>query len=164
MQFVVELAATNVEEGTGGPFGAAVFERYTGRLVSIGVNVVESTNCSHAHAEMVALAHAQHAVHTFDLGASNVPEHELVTSCEPCAMCYGAIPWSGVRRLLCGARASDAEAIGFDEGAKPKRWVAELNNRGISVVRDLCRKEAVAVLQRYKAGGGAIYGNRRTCK
>ena len=161
MRFVVKLAATNVEKGTGGPFGAAVFERRTGRLVAIGVNVVESTNCSLAHAEMVALADAQQAVGAFELGAAGLPEHELVTSCEPCAMCYGAIPWSGVRRVLCGARASDAEAIGFDEGAKPKNWVTELNKRGISVVRDLCRKEAVAVLQHYKDTGGAIYGTRK---
>ena len=162
MRFVVELAATNVEKGTGGPFGAAVFERRTGQLVAIGVNVVESTNCSHAHAEMAAIANAQQVVGNFDLGAGGMQKHDLVTSCEPCAMCYGAIPWSGVRHVLCGARASDAEAIGFDEGAKPKNWVAELNKRGISVVRDLCRKEAVAVLQHYKANGGAIYGARRT--
>lgn len=162
MGFVVELAAINVENGTGGPFGAAVFEHRTGRLVAIGVNLVESACCSHAHAEMAALANAQQTLGDFDLGAAGLSEHELVTSCEPCAMCYGAIPWSGVRRVVCGARASDAEAIGFDEGAKPKHWVAELNKRGISVVRDLCRQEAVAVLQHYKATGGAIYGTRRT--
>jgi tRNA(Arg) A34 adenosine deaminase TadA len=162
MQFVVELAATNVEKGTGGPFGAAVFERSTGRLVAIGLNAVESTNCSLAHAEMAALANAQHTLGNFNLGAEGMPEHELVTSCEPCAMCYGAIPWSGIRRVLCGARSRDAEAIGFDEGAKPMRWVAELKKRGISVVHDLCRKEAVAVLQHYKAGGGRIYGTRWT--
>ncbi|MBM4139535.1 MAG: nucleoside deaminase [Nitrospira sp.] len=161
MGFVIELAAANVEEGTGGPFGAAVFERRTGQLVAIGVNLVESTRCSHAHAEMAALANAQRTLGNFNLGADSLPQHELVTSCEPCAMCYGAIPWSGVRRVVCGARASDAEAIGFDEGAKPKQWVRELNKRGISVVRDLCRQEAVAVLQHYKATGGAIYGTSR---
>ena len=162
MRLVIGLAATNVGKGTGGPFGAAVFEHRSGRLIAVGVNLVESTQCSHAHAEMVAIANAQQAVKTFNLGAPSLPEHELVTSCEPCAMCYGAIPWSGVRRVLCGARASDAEAIGFDEGAKPKNWVGEFKRRGIAVVRDLCRTEAVAVLQRYHAGGGAIYGTGRT--
>lgn len=161
MRFAIELAATNVERGTGSPFGAAVFESRTGRLVAIGVNVVESTNYSLAHAEIVALANAQQAVGNFDLGAAGMPGHELVTSCEPCAMCYGAIPWAGIRRVLCGARASDAEAIGFDEGAKPKNWVAELKLREISVVRDLCREEAIGVLRHYKAGGGAIYGTSR---
>lgn len=161
MQFVIELASTNVMKGTGGPFAAAVFETRTGRLIAVGVNLVASTNCSLAHAELVALANAQRAVHHFDLGAVGMPRHELVTSCEPCAMCFGAIPWSGVRRVLCGARSGDAETIGFDEGPKLKGWVAALEQRGITVVRDLCRREAVSVLQRYKKSGGIIYNARR---
>jgi len=160
MRFVVTLASMNVTQGTGGPFGAAVFERQSGRLVAIGMNLVLSTHCSLAHAELVALANAQRAVRHFDLGASGMPEHELVTSSEPCAMCFGAIPWAGVRRVVCGARASDAEAIGFDEGPKPKRWVTELEQRNIAVVRDLCRADAVAVLQQYKKTGGRIYNAR----
>ena len=161
MRFVIQLALTNVTLETGGPFGAAVFETITGRLVSIGVNLVASTNCSLAHAEMVALANAQQAVGHFDLGAAGMPKHELVTSCEPCSMCYGAILWSGVRKVLCGARAQDASAIGFDEGPKPKSWVAALTKRGIAVSCDLCRDEAVAVFQRYKKAGGEIYNARK---
>ena len=161
MRFVIQLALTNVALETGGPFGAAVFETRTGRLVSIGVNLVASTNCSLAHAEMVALANAQQAVGHFDLGAAGMPKLELVTSCEPCSMCYGAIPWSGVRKVLCGARAQDASAIGFDEGPKLKSWVAALKKRGIAVSRDLCRDEAVAVFQRYKKAGGDIYNARK---
>ncbi len=161
MRFVIRLALTNVAMETGGPFGAAVFETKTGRLISIGMNLVAWTNCSLAHAEMVALANAHQAVGHFDLGAPGLPTLELVTSCEPCAMCYGAIPWSGVRKVLCGARAHDALAIGFDEGQKPRRWMAALNKRGIAVSRDLCRDEAVAVFQRYKQAGGHIYNARR---
>ena len=41
---------------------------------------------------------------------------EMVASTQPCAMCLGATPWSGIRRLVCGARDEDAEEIGFDEG------------------------------------------------
>lgn len=161
MRFVLQLALCNVMLKTGGPFGAAVFEARTGRLVSIGVNLVASTNCSLAHAEMVALANAQLLFGHFDLGAAGLPKLELVTSCEPCAMCYGAIPWSGVRKVLCGARARDASAIGFDEGPKPKNWVMALKKRGIAVSRDLCRDEAVAVFQRYKEAGGDIYNARK---
>ena len=67
------------------------------------------------------------------------------------------IPWSGVTRLVCGARAADAEAIGFDEGPKPRGWIAALERRGIAVVRDVRRADAVAVLRAYAAAGGAIY-------
>lgn len=161
MRFVIELALTNVTARTGGPFGAAVFESQTGRLIAIGVNVVEPANCSLAHAEVVALANAHQTLRHFDLGAPGMPKLELVTSCEPCAMCYGAILWSGVRKVVCGARRSDAMVIGFDEGPKPKNWVAALEERGISVVRDLCRDEAIAVFQRYQQIGGRIYNARK---
>jgi len=161
MKFVIQLALTNVIAKTGGPFGAAVFETRTGRLIAVGVNVVEPTNCSLAHAEMVALANAHRALAHFDLGADGMPTLELVTSCEPCAMCYGATIWSGVRKVVCSARASDATAIGFDEAPKPKNWVATLEDRGISVVQDLCRSDAVAVFRQYQQSGGGIYNPRK---
>jgi tRNA(Arg) A34 adenosine deaminase TadA len=159
MRFVIELARRNIEHKTGGPFGAAVFETGTGRLIAPGVNLVEPLNCSIAHAEMVAIAMAQQAVGSYDLSAGEAA-CELVTSTEPCAMCLGAIPWSGVRRVLCGARGKDACAIGFDEGTKPIDWVGALQERGIEVVRDLCRDEARAVLRHYLACGGHIYNAR----
>ena len=161
MRFVIQLALTNVTARTGGPFGAAVFESHTGRLIAIGINVVEPTNCSLAHAEVVALANAHRVMKHFDLGAPGKPKLTLVTSCEPCAMCYGAILWSGVRKVVCAARASDATAIGFDEAPKPKNWVAALEDRGISVTRDLCRDEAIAVFQRYQQTGGRVYNARK---
>jgi tRNA(Arg) A34 adenosine deaminase TadA len=160
MRFVIQLALSNVTAQTGGPFGAAVFETKTGRLIALGVNVVEPTNCSLAHAEMVALANAHLTLRHFDLGARGLPRLELVTSCEPCAMCYGAILWSGVRKVVCGARATDALAIGFDEAPKPKNWVVELKKRKITVTSDLCRNEAIAVFRRYEQSGGRVYNAR----
>ncbi len=159
MRFAIELARQNIEQRTGGPFGAAVFEADSGRLVSVGVNLVEASNCSMAHAEMIAMALAQRAVEHYDLGAAGV--YELATSTEPCAMCLGAIPWSGVRRVLCAAHGEDAAAIGFDEGAKPADWVGELRKRRIEVVRDVLRDEARAVLQQYAQAGGLIYNPGR---
>ena len=75
-----------------------------------------------------------------------------------CAL--GATLWSGVTRLVCGARAEDAEAIGFDEGPKLPDWAAQLEARGIEVIRDVERGYAAAVLQEYAAGGGPVYNGR----
>jgi len=161
MRLAIRLAEENVRRGTGGPFGAAVFETVTGRLVAPGVNLVVPAGCSAAHAEIVALSLAQRTCGVYDLGAEGAPACDLVASTEPCAMCMGAIPWSGVRRLVCGARGEDACAVGFDEGAKPPDWVREFERRGIAVRRDVCRVEAATVLRRYVAGGGPIYNSRR---
>jgi tRNA(Arg) A34 adenosine deaminase TadA len=161
MQLAIELSRRNVECGTGGPFGAAVFERDSGRLLAVGVNRVIPTNCSIAHAETMAIANAQQTLGCFDLGTECLPAYELVSSTEPCAMCFGAVHWSGVRRLVCGARDEDARSVGFDEGAKPRGWVRALERRGVAVVRDVLRAEAKAVLVQYVEAGGILYNARR---
>jgi tRNA(Arg) A34 adenosine deaminase TadA len=160
MRLAVALSRENMARGTGGPFGAAVFDMDTGRLVAPGVNLVLSSRWCGAHAEMVAFAVAQRALGTHDLGGPGMPACELVTSTEPCAMCVGAATWSGVRRIVCGARDEDAREIGFDEGAKMERWAEALRGRGIEVVRDVLREEARAVLEAYEASGGIIYNGR----
>lgn len=158
----IDLAAENVARGTGGPFGAAVFGRDSGELIAAGVNVVQASRCSAAHGEVMALSLAQQALGTHDLGLGGLPACELATSCEPCTMCLGATLWSGVARLLCAAREEDAVAVGFDEGPHPADWVAELNARGIEVIRDVLRPRARDVLAAYVRGGGEIYNSRQT--
>jgi tRNA(Arg) A34 adenosine deaminase TadA len=158
MTLVLALARANIAQGTGGPFGAAVFEAASGGLLSVGVNLVTSAHCSIAHAEMVALAAAQQSLGHHDLGFAVPGGCILVSSAEPCAMCMGALPWAGIGRLVCAARDEDVRAIGFDEGDKPPAWPALLQARGIGVTRDLMRAEAIDVLQLYEASGGEIYG------
>jgi tRNA(Arg) A34 adenosine deaminase TadA len=157
MGLVIHLARTNVARSTGGPFGAAVFDIETGEILAPGVNMVVPANAALAHAEMLAIAFAGRALDSFDLG---VRATELVSSAEPCAMCLGAVPWSGVRRLVCGARDEDARRIGFDEGDKPTDWVGRLRQRGIEVVQDVFRTEATSVLEDYARSGGPIYNGR----
>jgi tRNA(Arg) A34 adenosine deaminase TadA len=154
--FATLIARENVRHRTGGPFGAALFSLADGALLSVGVNLVVPGRCSSAHAEIVALSLAQARLGTHDLTMVD-GGCVLVSSVEPCAMCLGAIPWAGVRRLITGARDDDARAIGFDEGAKPHDWVDRLENRGIEVSRDLGREAAVAVLREYVEAGGEIY-------
>lgn len=157
MRLAIELARANVERGTGGPFGAAIFEAESGRLVSIGVNsVVRLTNCT-LHAEMVAFMMAQQRVGSFTLNAPDLPAHDLVTSCEPCAMCLGATLWSGVRRVVYGAAREDASQLRFEEGPVFPESYQYLEKRGLIIVRNVLREEARAVLELYRSRGGTIY-------
>ena len=159
MALVIGAARENVARGDGGPFAAGVFERESGKLVALGVNMVATAGLSILHAEMMAVSLAQKKLGSFDLGAKGLPAHDLVTSAAPCAMCLGAVPWSGVTRLVTGARGEDVEAVGFDEGAKPDDWERQLEKRGIEVVADIMRAEAAAILRDYAAGGGEIYNS-----
>ena len=156
MGFVIELSRQNIQQGTGGPFAAAIFDE-DGKLLAPGVNMVMSANCSILHAEMVAIALAQKILGRYDIGDGGRSRYSLYASTEPCAMCFGAIPWSGIRQLVCGARDEDARNVGFDEGPKLKNWSSALNERHIDVVRDMLRDEAAAVLKSYTETGGIIY-------
>jgi tRNA(Arg) A34 adenosine deaminase TadA len=162
MGFVIEASRTNVIKRAGWAFAAAIFEIETGKLVSLGVNIVTTEGLSILHAEIVAIAMAQRIVGTYDLGGAGLSAHELVTSTEPCAMCFGAIPWSGVRRVVTGARSSDAQNIGFDEGPKTARWREELEKRGIQTICDVHRDLAVKVLVEYSQHNGRIYNSRES--
>ncbi len=155
MQLAIALAAENVRRQTGGPFAALVVDEDSKSLVSVGVNLVTTSGLSVAHAEIVALSLAQIAVGAWDLSERGTMQ--LVTSCEPCAMCFGAIPWSGAKSLVCGAAKKDAEAAGFNEGRKPADWVKLLQRRGLVVQTRVLQKQAAAVLEQYREDGGTIY-------
>ncbi|GAA0557511.1 MULTISPECIES: nucleoside deaminase [Rheinheimera] len=156
MAVAVELSRQNVLRGTGGPFGSAIFDIASGKLVSVGVNRVMPLHNSTAHGEMMAIMLAEHKVQSFSLSADGV-KRELFTSCEPCAMCLGGTLWSGVKRLVCAATAEDARAIGFDEGPVFDSSYAYLQQAGVEVVRLVQRDAANDVLQQYLGGGGTIY-------
>jgi tRNA(Arg) A34 adenosine deaminase TadA len=162
MRYVLDLTRRSVIEGTGGPFGAAVFERESGRLVAAGVNRVEALKLSCAHAEVLALSLAQHRLGVYDLGAAGIPQHALVSSAQPCLMCAGAVLWSGVTELAYAATKQDVErALGFDEGFLARGWQRRLARRGVTVRAALLRDEARSILRLYRERNGTIYTPRR---
>lgn len=154
MAWVATLVEQQVDAGTGGPFAAAVFDGATGSVLSAAVNRVEPASACIAHAEVLALAEAGQVTQRFTLDGRDAV---LVTSAEPCAMCLGAIGWSGVARVVCGATDPDARSIGFDEGDKPADWQATLEQRGISVARGVERARIREAMERYAARGGTVY-------
>ncbi|CAB9505649.1 deaminase [Seminavis robusta] len=161
ISMAVAIASQNVSEGSGGPFGCAIFERdiQTGKakIFSVGANrVVPLTNCT-LHAEMIAIQFAQKKLKNFSMkGAKEGKEYVLCTSCEPCCMCLGGTMWSGVSELICSAAKDDAEKIGFIEGPVFPESYKQLEEMGMKVKREVKRKEGAAVLEKY-GETGVIY-------
>lgn len=157
MRLAIRLSRENVDRGSGGPFGAVIVERDSGRVVGVGMNSVVRYNNSTLHGEMVAFMMAQQRVKSFTLAAPGMPVHELFTSCEPCAMCLGAALWSGVRRIVMGASREDATRLNFEEGPVFPQSYRYLEERGIELRRNVLREDARAVLEQYRRSGGKIY-------
>lgn len=108
MAEAIAEAKAGMDAGHGGPFGALVVKG--GAIIARGHNRVIIDNDPTAHAEVVAIRRATKKLGRFDLS-----DCELVTSCEPCPMCLGAIYWARLKKVTFGATRSDAAAIGFDD-------------------------------------------------
>jgi tRNA(Arg) A34 adenosine deaminase TadA len=154
MAWVLDVLDRQVAEQTGGPFAAAVFSGVTGTVLGVAVNRVEPSSACIAHAELLALAQAGQAIGSYTLAGHGAV---LVTSTEPCAMCLGAVEWSGVARVVCAATERDARDVGFDEGDKPAHWRAALAARGIAVAVGVHHARAAAAMHRYVEQGGTVY-------
>ena len=161
MAAVIEFSRMNFQRQTGGPFAAGIFERDTGRLIVIGVNRVVPFNCSSAHAEVMAISLAQKHLGVYDLGAAGLPLHQIVVNWRPCAMCFGAVLWSGVRSLMIAGVGPELEKItGFDEGPIHPEWRSELSRRGIELVENVLREEAIEVYKKFSASREFVYNAR----
>ena len=161
MEAVIRFSQLNFEHDTGGPFAAGVFEKETGKLVVMGVNRVVPSNCSSAHAEVVTLSLAQKKLGTFDLGGPGMPAHQLVVNWRPCAMCYGALLWSGIRSLVIAGSGGELEELtGFDEGPIHPDWEGELIRRGVDVTNNVLREEACKVFHTFGSSDRLVYNGR----
>lgn len=163
MRTVIRFSQLNIDRETGGPFAAGVFEKDTGRVVAIGVNRVVISNVSSAHAEIVALSLAQKQLQSWDLSNPKLPAMQLVVNWRPCAMCFGAVIWSGIRSLAIAGSDDMCERItGFDEGPIHPQWQSELAKRNIELQDGLLYQEAIKVFQAFRKGGHLIYNACRS--
>ncbi|KAJ6430835.1 hypothetical protein OIU84_018357 [Salix udensis] len=104
----VDEAYKGVENGDGGPFGAVVV--LNDEVVAACHNMVLKHTDPTAHAEVTAIREACKKLNKIELA-----DCEIYASCEPCPMCFGAIHLSRIKRLVYGAKAEAAIAIGFDD-------------------------------------------------
>jgi tRNA(adenine34) deaminase len=86
---------------------AALVVDASGVVVASATNTKERDHDPTAHAEVVALRRAGHALDT-----ANLSGHTLVVTLEPCVMCAGAITQARISRLVFGAWDEKAGAAG----------------------------------------------------
>ena len=162
MRTVIHYSRLNFQRGTGGPFAAGIFEKESGKILAMGVNRVVPTSVSAAHAEIVAISLAQQKLAYYDLGGAQMPDYQIVVNGRPCAMCFGAIPWSGIRSVVIGASGEQIESIaGFDEGPIHPQWRDEYRKRGIEIIENILAEEACQAFREFIASGQPVYNARR---
>lgn len=107
-ELVCRLSEENVASGKGGPFAAVLIRN--NQLIASACNEVLESGDPTAHAEVSAIRKACRAMGTFQLENCT-----LISSCEPCPMCLGAIYWARPEAVYYINSREDAAEIGFDD-------------------------------------------------
>ena len=124
------------------PFGAVLTDP-SGTIVLSAENTVNTENDCTGHAEtnLVRLAWRE-------IGPERLGDYSLYTSCEPCAMCCGAIYWSGINRVVFAMSEAELNALTGDNPENPtmsldSRVVLNGGQRAITVVGPAISAEAI---------------------
>ena len=134
--------AQRARDGGSHPFGCILVD-------AAGTVVMEQENAylsegqdMTAHAERLLATRASKAHRPDELR-----DHTLYTSAEPCAMCAGAIYWSGIGRVVFGQTEHALKAATGDHAENPTldlpcRTVFAAGQRRVEVVGPLLEEEA----------------------
>ena len=125
------------------PFGALLADP-DGRIVLEAGNTVGTTGDVTGHAETNLVSAA-----TRRFSSEELPGLTLVTSCEPCAMCSGAIYWSTIGAVVYGLSEKGLLALTGDDPENPTldlpcRIVLGAGRRTVQVTGPMLEEEAAA--------------------
>ena len=130
-----------------------------GALISRGSEIIVATH-NHvlaegdptAHAEVEAIRQASAALHTIDLAGCTI-----YTTTEPCPMCFSAIHWAHLDRIVYGASIADAQAIGFRELAISNEMMKQLGQSPVLITAHVLAQPCAAMFEEYRKRGGRLY-------
>ncbi len=145
MDVAKENARMGVEQGDGGPFGAAIVDK-DGNIIANGNNKVIKSKDPTAHAEIVAIREACKKLNTYDLS-----EYILYTNCEPCPMCLSAIIWSNIKKVYYACTKEDAGKIGFRDDIIYDFLKGKEKN--LIELKQIDRDECIEEFNKYKENG-----------
>ena len=111
-----------------------------GEIIARGHNLTETAKDPTVHAEMNALREAAEK-----LGGWRLPGCSAYVTCEPCAMCAGAMVWARIEELYIGADDPKAGACGSVVNVASNEG---LNHR-IKVERGVLQEECSNILKEF---------------
>lgn len=129
------------------PYGAVIVK--DNEIIGRSDALVPVSKTEFSHTELRAIEDAMENLggHLCAEGGKGVT---IYSSCEPCAMCMGAILYTGIDRLVYGATLEDSKKCVNEILAKSKDVANACSNRKIEIVSEYQREEAVKVLNKWK--------------
>ncbi len=108
MQMAFDEAEKGIAAGDGGPFGAVIVK--DDKVIATAHNEVLKDNDPTAHAEMRVIQKASAVLQAYHLKGCT-----LYITAEPCPMCFAAIHWAHIDKVVYAATKEEVAEIGFDD-------------------------------------------------
>lgn len=151
LQAAIEQARQTMNQGIGGPFGAAVIAE-NGNILAVSSNSVLKDKDPTAHAEINAIRAACRQRGSYDLSGC-----VLYTTAYPCPMCLAAIIWANIKKVYFGCRPCDAEAIGFRDDYIYRFIEGKCTDKSVMEITELDRDECLQLFDEYQQKKKTIY-------
>jgi len=149
MRMAFDACRAGVAKGQS-PFGACIV--LGGEVIACTHNHVWLHHDATAHAEVQAIRDACAARQDVHLEGATI-----YSTTEPCPMCFTAIHWARIARIVYAARVEDARSFGFNELQIPNRTMCEVSGSTIEIVPDFLRDEALDIYRQWQSDSGRAY-------
>ncbi len=139
MQVAIDACRDGIAHGQS-PFGACIVK--DDRAIVATCNHVWQHTDITAHAEVEAIRLACSHLHTVDLSGCTI-----YSTCEPCPMCFSAIHWARISRIVYGASIGDAAGAGFNELPVSNQVIKQLAKLDIELIPHILQSECVSLFE-----------------
>lgn len=129
------------------PYGAIIVRN--GEIIGRSDIDVPVSKSGFSHAELRAIENAMEHLGGH-LCAEGGKGCTIYSSCEPCAMCMGAILYTGIEKLVYASTLDDSKECVNEILAKAEDVANVCKNRKIQIIKELHREKAVEVLKSHK--------------
>ena len=149
MKLAIKEARKNFKSLSGGPFGACIVRDR--RVIAVSRNTVLKNDAT-CHAEINAIRIASRKLKTYDLS-----DCVIYSTTEPCPMCFSAIHWARIKRIIYGTKTADAKIAGFNELNISTAKLASLGKSRVKLAAGLLTKECAKLLKDWAATPGKVF-------
>ncbi len=149
MHKAIDHTRLHIAKNEGGPFGACIVKN--DRVITINHNTVLKEGDATCHAEINAIRAASALFKTHDLS-----QCEIYSTTEPCPMCFSAIHWANISKIIYGTSIQDVQALGFKELCISNLKLKQLAHSNITLVANYMQAECQTLLDQWRLKSNGI--------
>jgi len=144
MSGAIKEAYQGIKSGDGGPFGVVIIKGV--ELIAKSHNTVIGDNDPTHHAEINAISTASKILGAYDLSGCT-----LYSTTEPCPMCFSAIHWARIDKVVYGTKIEDVKDLGFNELSIPALKMKTEGGSEVEIEEGFMFAECVKLLRFWEA-------------